>query len=310
MIKVSNLTKKYGSNYAIRDVSFQVEQGEIVGFLGPNGAGKTTTMNIITGYISSTEGSVEVDGYDILEQPDMAKQRMGYLPEQPPLYIDMTVNEYLDFIFELKRCKLEKEPHLDEVCALTGIEKVRTRLIRNLSKGYRQRVGIAQALVNNPPVLILDEPTVGLDPSQIVEIRSLIQTLSKRHTVILSSHILSEVQAVCSRVIVLNRGRLIANSTTDSLSRTFGSGATLTIEVAGPEKGTRDLLCSIRGVRNVQALGEKERGVHEYRVTSDPQRDVRRDIFDALAKRGWPILALRPSEMSLEDIFLSLTHEN
>ena len=210
MIEVKNLTKRYGNNVALDHVSFTVEDGTILGFLGPNGAGKSTTMNIVTGYLSATEGTVTISGHDILDEPNEARRLIGYLPELPPLYLDMTVKEYLDFMYDLKKVKLPREKHIREICALTKIQNVYKRLIGNLSKGYRQRVGIAQALLGNPPVLILDEPTVGLDPKQIIEIRNLIKNLGRNHTIILSSHILSEVQAVCERVIIINSGKLVA----------------------------------------------------------------------------------------------------
>ncbi|MDR0974861.1 MAG: ABC transporter ATP-binding protein, partial [Ruminococcus sp.] len=206
MIEVQNLTKKYGQKAAVNNLSFTVNDGEILGFLGPNGAGKSTTMNILTGYISSTEGKALINGIDILDEPLKAKKFIGYLPENPPLYVDMTVKDYLDFIYRLKKCKLPKKAHIQEVCKLAKIEDVYNRIIKNLSKGYKQRVGVAQALIGNPPILILDEPTVGLDPKQIIEIRTLIKKLGKRHTVILSSHILSEIQSTCDRVIIINKG--------------------------------------------------------------------------------------------------------
>jgi ABC-2 type transport system ATP-binding protein len=221
MIEVKNLTKQYGGILAVDDISFTAEKGKILGFLGPNGAGKSTTMNILTGYISSTAGTCTLDGIDILEDPIAAKRNIGYLPEQPPVYLDMTVNEYLDFIYALKKSKIPKRSHLAEICELVKITEMRKRLIRNLSKGYRQRVGLAQALVNNPPILILDEPTVGFDPKQIIEIRSLIKKLGKNHTVILSSHILPDVQAVCDNVVIINEGKIVAD---DSLKNLSGDG--------------------------------------------------------------------------------------
>ena len=217
MIEVKNLCKSYGSNRAVDNISFTAEKGEIIGFLGPNGAGKTTTMNILTGYISSTSGSARINGADILEDPIAVKKNIGYLPEQPPVYLDMTVDEYLKFVYELKRVKIPKISHLNEVCELVKITDIRKRLIRNLSKGYRQRVGLAQALVGNPPVLILDEPTVGLDPKQIIEMRVLIKKLGKNHTVILSSHILPEAQKVCDKIIIINNGKIAASGTLESL---------------------------------------------------------------------------------------------
>ena len=218
MVEVKHLVKRYGVKNAVDDISFSIDSGEIVGFLGPNGAGKSTTMNILTGYISATQGEATIGGFDILEEPLKAKKCIGYLPEQPPLYLDMTVDGYLQFMYELKKVSLPRKAHLDEVCRLCGIEGVRGRIIKNLSKGYRQRVGLAQALLGNPQVLILDEPTVGLDPNQIIEIRDLIRSLGEKHTIILSSHILSEVQAVCDRIIIINAGKLIADGTPESIA--------------------------------------------------------------------------------------------
>jgi len=219
MIKVTNLTKKYGERYAINNISFEVNDGEVVGFLGPNGAGKTTTMNIITGYISSTSGTAEIDGYDILENPTEAKKQIGYLPEFPPLYLEMTVNEYLGFIFDLKKCTLKKKDHIDEICRVVKITDAQKRLIKNLSKGYRQRVGIAGALVGNPKVVIFDEPTNGLDPRQIIDIRNLIKKLGEDHTVILSTHILSEVKTICDRIIIINEGKIVADTRRPTLKQ-------------------------------------------------------------------------------------------
>ncbi len=307
MIEIKNLSKKYGSHVAVSDVSFTVKDGEILGFLGPNGAGKSTTMNILTGYLSPTSGSVRIDGYDILENPNEAKMRIGYLPEQPPLYLDMTVNEYLSFIFDLKKCKFPKAPHIKEICRLVKIHDVSHRLIKNLSKGYRQRVGIAQALIGNPDVLILDEPTVGLDPKQIIEIRSLITELGKNHTVILSSHILSEIQAVCERVIVINHGRLIADNTPEELSRTLSDDHTLNIRVAGPKTEVLKLLSSISGIVSITCTGLHESGSNDYIIEPDGKTDVRREIFKRLSDRNWALLMMRSNEMSLEQIFLRLT---
>ncbi len=307
MIEIKNLSKKYGSHVAVSNVSFTVNDGEILGFLGPNGAGKSTTMNILTGYLSPTSGSVSIDGYDILENPNEAKMRIGYLPEQPPLYLDMTVNEYLSFIFDLKKCKFPKAPHIKEICRLVKIQDVAHRLIKNLSKGYRQRVGIAQALIGNPDVLILDEPTVGLDPKQIIEIRALITELGKNHTVILSSHILSEIQAVCERVIVINHGRLIADDTPEALSRTLSDDHTLTVRVAGPKTEVLKLLSTVPGVVSVTCTGLHESGSNDYVIEPDGKLDVRREIFKRLADRNWSLLMMRSNEMTLEQIFLRLT---
>lgn len=310
MIKVKNLTKKYGSITALDDVSFSVKKGEVVGFLGPNGAGKTTTMNIITGYLSSTSGTVTIDGHEILEDPTEAKKSIGYLPEVPPLYPDMTVNEYLDFLYELKNAKQKKAPHFNEICELTRISGVRSRLIKNLSKGYRQRVGIAQALVGNPPVLILDEPTVGLDPKQIIEIRTLIKKLGEHHTVILSSHILSEVQAVCGRIIVLNNGKLVADSTASNLNDSLGSGNSLTIRAVGKESDIQSLLNSIKCIKRFSKTPQSESGVPEYTISITPSEDARSEIFFAFAAKKIPIVEMKSTEYSLEDIFISLVDKN
>ncbi len=307
MIEVKNLSKKYGSHVAVNDVSFTVNDGEILGFLGPNGAGKSTTMNIVTGYLSATSGSVAIDGYDILENPNEAKMRIGYLPEQPPLYLDMTVKEYLSFIFDLKKVKFPKGPHIDEICRLVKIDHVKGRLIKNLSKGYRQRVGIAQALVGNPDVLILDEPTVGLDPKQIIEIRTLITELGKNHTVILSSHILSEIQAVCERVIVINHGKIIADDTPGNLSKTLSDDHTLTVRIGGPRTEVLKTLATIPGVKNVTCTGMQEKNSNDFIIEPDGNTDVRRSIFNRLAERNWPLMLMQSNELSLEQIFLRLT---
>lgn len=312
MIEIKNLTKRYGDKVAVDNVSFSVKEGEIVGFLGPNGAGKSTTMNILTGYLSATEGTCAIGGFDILENPTEAKKKIGYLPEQPPLYMDMTVDEYLSFMYDLKKVKVgtSKRNHITAICDLVKITDVRKRMIRNLSKGYKQRVGIAQALLGNPEVLILDEPTVGLDPKQIIEIRSLIKNLSENHTVILSSHILSEIQAVCDRVIVISRGKLVADDTETNLSRKLSDDLRYTIRVAGPEKEVTGVLKSIPEMVQVVSHGEKEEGVVEYMIEAEENFDIRREVFKRLANRNWPIMSLRSSEMTLEDIFLQLTKEN
>lgn len=307
MIEVKNLSKKYGSHVAVSNLSFTVNDGEILGFLGPNGAGKSTTMNILTGYLSPTAGTVSIDGYDILENPNEAKMRIGYLPEQPPLYIDMTVYEYLSFIYDLKKVKFPKGPHIDEICRLVKIDDHKKRLIKNLSKGYRQRVGIAEALIGNPGVLILDEPTVGLDPKQIIEIRSLITELGKNHTVILSSHILSEIQAVCERVIVINHGKLVADDTPEALSEKLSDDHSLTFRIAGPKTDVMKLLSTVPGVKEVTCTGVHEQMSNDFIIEPDGKTDVRREIFRRLAERNWPILMATGNELSLEQIFLRLT---
>ncbi len=307
MIEVTNLSKSYGSKLAVDGISFTAGNGEILGFLGPNGAGKSTTMNILTGYLSSTGGSAKINGIDVLENPIGAKKGIGYLPEQPPLYLDMTVNEYLGFVYGLKRCKMPKLSHLGEIKSLTGIEDVQSRVIRNLSKGYRQRVGLAQALVGNPQTLILDEPTVGLDPKQIIEIRSLIKKLGDNHTVILSSHILSEVQAVCDRIVVINKGKLVADDTADNLSKSLSADHKLTVRIEGREKDVKPLLEQISDMKSVRVLREAEKNVFEYELNAKDGKDIRREVFKRMAARNMPILLMRGSELSLEEIFLKLT---
>lgn len=308
MIEVQNLSKHYGDKKAVDNISFKANDGEILGFLGPNGAGKSTTMNILTGYISCTDGKALIDGIDILENPIKAKSKIGYLPEQPPLYLDMTVKEYLNFVYDLKKCKLPRNSHLKDICNLVKIDHVYGRIIKNLSKGYKQRVGLAQALVGNPNVLILDEPTVGLDPKQIIEIRTLIKKLGKNHTVILSSHILSEVQAVCDKIIVINEGKIVADDTEDNLSKTLSADHKLIVRIDG---GTTDeVIKVIKGVNGVVMceVGIKhDRNIYDYRVEADENMDIRRDLFKRIADRGWYILEMKSSELSLEDIFLKLT---
>ena len=307
MIEVKNLTKRYGSHCAVNNISFQVEEGQILGFLGPNGAGKSTTMNILTGYLSPTDGTVTINGYDILENPNEAKANIGYLPEIPPLYPDMTVREYLDFMYDLKKCALPRKKHIAEICKVMKIENVYGRLIKNLSKGYQQRVGMAQALIGNPPVLILDEPTVGLDPNQIIEIRSLIKVLGKHHTVILSSHILPEIEAVCDRIVVINNGEIVANDSANELSAKVSKDRRLNVSIEGPSKEVASLIKSIPGVEEVTIVGSKEVGVYEFVVDVAEGNDIRRDLFARLTQHNWPLLASKPQAMSLEDIFINLT---
>lgn len=307
LIEVRNLTKHYGSKKAVNNISFKAEDGQILGFLGPNGAGKSTTMNILTGYLSSTSGEALINGIDILEDPIAAKKQIGYLPELPPLYLDMTVREYLYFIYNLKGCTLPRNTHLKEICELVKIDNVFDRLIKNLSKGYRQRVGLAQALVGNPNVLVLDEPTVGLDPQQIIEIRTLIKKLGKNHTVILSSHILSEVQAVCDRIVIINQGKIVADDTADNLSNKLSADHKLIARIDGPKDEVIKIIQTIPGVDTVVADMQREKGVWEYNIEATEGTDIRRDLFKRLASRNWYLLALRNNELSLEDIFLKLT---
>ena len=310
MIEVKELTKKYGKKVAVDNISFKVKKGEIVGFLGRNGAGKTTTMNIITGYISSTSGHVLVDGYDTLDDPMETKKRIGYLPEQPPLYNDMTVSEYLNFAADLKSVAAKKrKKHLDEICELVKLTDVRSRLVGNLSKGYRQRVGMAQALIGDPEILIWDEPTVGLDPKQIIEIRSLIKSMGKNRTVILSSHILNEVADVCERVIIINNGKIVAEDSITNLSQSVGDTNRMTIRIGAAEKSVSRIIREISGVKYVEALGVKEKGSTDFVIETETGVDVRRALNNQLAKSGYPILMLRPVDVTLEDIFLKVTDE-
>jgi len=308
LIKIENLTKRYGQHIAVDNLNFTVNEGEVVGFLGPNGAGKSTTMNIITGYISATEGTVTVDGYDILDNPEEVKKRIGYMPELPPLYVDMTVKEYLDFVFEIKKANTKnKKQEMERIMELVKITDVQNRLIKNLSKGYKQRVGLAQALVGNPPVLILDEPTVGLDPKQIIEIRNLIKDLGRKHTVILSSHILPEVSAVCERVIIINKGRIVASDTPENLSKRLGESSKLSIRIAANEKQAVKVLRDVPGIKYVEAQGVKEPDTVDVWVEAEKDIDVRRPIFNALSRAGYPILQMKSMDLTLEEIFLQVT---
>lgn len=351
MIEVKEIVKQYGSHIAVDHLSFRVEKGQIYGFLGPNGAGKSTTMNIITGYLASNEGTVVINGHDILEEPEEAKRCIGYLPEQPPLYVDMTVMEYLRFVAELKGVpQREQKKMLDDIITMTYLETVKERLIKNLSKGYKQRVGLAQALVGSPEILILDEPTVGLDPKQIIEIRSLIKELSKEHTVILSSHILSEVSALCDIIMIISHGKLVACDTPENLSRSMEGTTTLELCVRDDNKTVEELLKNHFGNRAVIESGiwqqeteqkrgraqeieegaeetasdRKETDIYETvgeqptgtggglwkgRLKTEGIDDIREELFYLLAQAKCPILEMKQSKLSLEDIFLELTQE-
>ena len=315
LIRVSHLKQYFPINTgffktkplkAVDDISFSIKEGEIVGFLGPNGAGKSTTMNIITGYLSATSGTVVVGGMDIFKNPMGVKRQIGFLPEQPPLYVDMTVYEYLSFVFELKGCDFNKREHLKEVMDKVKITDVKNRLIRNLSKGYRQRVGIAQAIIGNPKFIIFDEPTVGLDPVQIIEIRNLIRSLGKKHTVILSTHILPEVQAICDRVIIINEGKIVADEKTADLNRVVGQSAKMKIKVAGPSREVLNMLRGLQGILKVDCDGIREGDTYTYMVETNPALDVRKIIFNALAKHSWPMMGLENVDAELEDIFVKL----
>ena len=306
MIEVNALSKKYGSKQALQDVSFRIGEGEIVGLLGLNGAGKSTTMNILAGCLGPTSGSASINGHDVITDARAARALVGYLPEQPPLYMDMTVQEYLRFVWHLYRGRGSGEARIAHVMQMTGVYQVRARLIRNLSKGYRQRVGIAQAILPDPRVLILDEPSVGLDPTQILEMRSLIREVSQNMTVILSSHILQEVQAVCSRVLVLNEGRLIANDTPQNLASLLHGKRRTVLRVQGGQVEIASALEKIPGVLRIECVGQKECGSWDFLVEGAAERDVRVDAFEALAGARLPILYTYGGETSLEDVFLQL----
>ena len=306
MIRIENLVKRYGSKFAVDDLSLHIKKGEIVGFLGPNGAGKSTTMNIITGFLSANSGNVFVGDVSILDNPKVVKSMIGYLPEQPPLYIEMTVLEYLNFVFDLKGCKFSRKKHIEEICSVVKIADVKNRVIKNLSKGYRQRVGIAQALIGNPAVIIFDEPTVGLDPKEIIEIRSLIRRLGEKHTVILSTHILSEVQAICDRIIIIDHGRLIADKPAIELSRIGGSGKKYTSKVLGPVREVTLLLRELDGIKSVESTGENDNGTYTYTIETDGKADIRKPLFELLADKGYPLMGLEENSASLEDIFISI----
>ena len=310
MIEVQNLTKQYGAKKAVDSLTFTVNDGEILGFLGPNGAGKSTTMNMLTGYISSTSGKALINGVDILDDPINAKKNIGYLPEIPPLYLDMTVKDYLNFVYDLKKCKIPRKAHLEDVCGLVKITDVYERIIRNLSKGYKQRVGLAQALIGNPPILILDEPTAGLDPKQIIEIRTLIKKLGKKHTVILSSHILPEIQAVCDRIIIINKGKIAADDTTENLTKNITTDHRLIARIDGAREEVLKTIKGISGVISVSADMEREKGVYDYEIETKEDADIRRELFKRVAARNWIILGLKSSEMTLEDIFLKITMDD
>lgn len=315
MIEVKNLVKRYGNYLAVDHLSFHVDKGQIYGFLGPNGAGKSTTMNIMTGYLASTEGEVLINGMNILEEPEKVKRCIGYLPEQPPLYFDMTVEEYLKFAADLKKIeRTKRKEQIEKVMEMTGIADVRQRLIRNLSKGYRQRVGLAQAILGYPEILILDEPTVGLDPKQIIEIRELIRSLSKNHTIILSSHILSEISAVCDYVMIINHGKLIASDTTENLEKMTMGSNTLEMEVKGKKEKVQILLETVEEIeslewdtRDIKKNENDEEDTVSFTIKTDESVDIREKLFYMLAEAKIPVLKMQATRISLEDVFLELT---
>ena len=306
MITVEHLIKRYGNYYALNDVSFEIGDGEIVGLLGPNGAGKSTTMNILTGYLAPTAGDITIDGVRLSDDPAGIRRLIGYLPEMPPVYPDMTVDEYLNFVYDLKGCKLPREEHLDEICSVVRLGDVRHRLIRNLSKGYRQRVGIAQALIGDPKVIIFDEPTVGLDPKQILEVRNLIRSLGGKHTVILSTHILAEVQAVCEKIVIIHRGSIIACEKTDELSRVMEDNAHYRYAVCGAQKDVLAALRSVRGVRAAEPTGERDGDAGVYLTEISGGFETRRAIAGALADRGFLTVGVREAGDDLESVFIRL----
>lgn len=309
MIEVKDLVKKYGSHRAVDHLSFTLESGKIYGFLGPNGAGKSTTMNIMTGYLGATQGSVLIDGHDILKEPEEAKKHIGYLPELPPLYMDMTVQEYLEFAAELKKLPKEKrESDISEVMKLTRLQDVSDRLIKNLSKGYKQRVGLAQAILGFPEIIILDEPTVGLDPKQIIEIRELIRTLSKKHTVILSSHILAEVREVCDYILIISKGKLVASDTPENLELLRNGASSLELEVKAAPETARAILSTIDDIDAMEMHSENE-NLTRVKLETKNGADIREAIFYAFAEEKCPLLEMKTAKASLEDIFMELTQK-
>ena len=310
MIEINHLVKKYGSHVAVDDLSLTVEPGKIYGFLGPNGAGKSTTMNIITGYLAATGGEVKINGFDVLKQPEEAKKCVGYLPELPPLYMDMTVKEYLDFVAELKKLdKSLRAGYVKEAMKITKTEEVSGRLIRNLSKGYRQRVGFAQAVLGYPEILILDEPTVGLDPKQIIEIRDLIRELGKKHTIILSSHILSEISAVCDHVFIISHGKLVASDSTENLLERMTGAQEIELLVKAEDDAAETAIREIAQVERCEKTESKEEGAVELLVTAKKDADVREALYYTCVEHHMPILEMKAASKSLEDVFLELTSQ-
>jgi ABC-2 type transport system ATP-binding protein len=309
MIEINNLVKKYGDHVAVDDLSLTVEPGKIYGFLGPIGAGKSTTMNIITGYLGATAGEVKINGHDIFKEPEEAKKCIGYLPEIPPLYVDMTVREYLDFVSELKKLdKKKRKQYVQEAMETTGITDVSERMIRNLSKGYRQRVGFAQAILGYPEIIILDEPTVGLDPKQIIEIRELIKKLGEKHTVILSSHILTEISAVCDHVFIISKGKLVASDSTENLVSLMSGAQEIELTVRGQGEEICDLLQSIEEIESVEVVSTQDAETN-FRIYAVKGEDIRESVFALMAEKRIPVLEMHTVIKSLEDVFLEITQE-
>lgn len=308
MIEVENLTKQYGDHLAVDHLSFHIEKGKIYGFLGPNGAGKSTTMNMMTGYIAASEGTVKINGYDILKEPELAKKSIGYLPELPPVYQDMTVGEYLRFASEIKQiAKKDRLNQINRVMEMTGIADVENRLIKNLSKGYKQRVGLAQAIIGDPEVIILDEPTVGLDPKQIIEIRELIKELSKNHTIILSSHILSEVSAVCDHILIISKGKMVASDTPEGLLKKLNGFREIIVTIDGEEEQIKSVLDRMEAVQEYQFMENKEDEYTSVMIRTQKETDIRKELFFMLADEKLAIMELTNADKSLEDVFLELT---
>lgn len=310
MIEVKDLVKRYGSHLAVDHLSFTVKKGQIYGFLGPNGAGKSTTMNIMTGYLGATEGEVLINGHDILKEPEEAKKSIGYLPEMPPLYGDMTVMEYLSFAAELKHFERKnRKDEIDKVIKLVKLEDMKNRLIRNLSKGYKQRVGLAQAILGFPEIIILDEPTVGLDPKQIIEIRELIRELAKKHTIILSSHILAEIREVCDYILIIAHGKLVASDTPENLERILNGAETVEILAKGAKKQVKDILDYVPYVKRIH-WKEQRNGLIGASLEVETKQDIREKLFFSFADKKIPLLELHTSKASLEEIFLQLTQDS
>ena len=308
MIEVQGLTKRYGSKVAVDDISFTVNKGEILGFLGPNGAGKSTTMNILTGYLSSNIGSVKIGEYDILEDPMKAKAKIGYLPENPPLYMDMTVKEYLDFVYDLKKVKIPRKRHIDEICGIVKITDVYNRIIKNLSKGYKQRVGFAQALLGNPKYLVLDEPTVGLDPNQVIEVRNLILSLKKDHTIILSSHILAEIQEVCERVVIISHGEIRAVDKIKNLEDSLGTNMILNMTVEGEKDKATECIKSVEGVIGITDTSYAKTNTYTYRIEIKDD-EVRKNVMTNLIKNDFVVDEVTTEKPNLEEVFVKLTSQ-
>ncbi len=308
VIEIKNLVKKYGNKKAVSGATFSVKRGEIMGFLGPNGAGKSTTMNILTGYLSASEGEILVDGLNILDYPKEAKKKIGYLPENPPLYFDMTVTEYLEFVYDLKKVKLPKDEHIKEIMCLVKIQNVANRMIKNLSKGYKQRVGLAQALIGDPEVLVLDEPTVGLDPKQIIEIRNVIKELGKNRTIILSTHILQEVSAVCDRVTIISKGHIVVSDSLANVQKSMGDKGKYILRVAGSEEDANAVLGKIENIKFFGLIGIKETDTVDFMVEAETGSDIRKAIFEGFASANLPLIGFKSAELSLEEIFIRLTN--